>query len=108
MKGTGIYKYKELSIVELLSLLTDRNEMALRTIYERFWNQLYIDAWKVLKNDKASEDVVQEVFIDLWEKKSYDHIDNFDAYIYQAVKYKTLMIFFWNLLLMQFYNSSSG
>lgn len=76
---------------KLLSAIGRRDERAFKELYDRYWEPLYVHAHKVLGEGKASEDVVQEVFVDLWLKGSYNHIDNFQSYIFKSVKYKTLM-----------------
>lgn len=75
----------------LLILLSGKSESAFRELYQRYWVQLYTSARRVLRDEKSAEDIVQEVFIDLWKKDSYDHIENLPAYLHQAVRYKTLM-----------------
>lgn len=92
MKTKGLFdNVRNLSDRQLLILLSQRREEALKELYTRYWNRLYIQARKVLDDRNACEDVVQEVFIDLWEKKSYDQIQKFSAWLHQAVRYKTLM-----------------
>lgn len=80
-----------LSDERLLILLSGKSESAFRELYQRYWVRLYTSARRVLRDEKSAEDVVQEVFIDLWKKDSYGHIENFSAYLHQAVRFKTLM-----------------
>ena len=75
----------------LLRSLAGRDEKALRELYDRYWEPLYLQTFRILGNNKSSEDVVQEVFIDLWEKRKFNHIEDLCAYLFQSVKYKTLM-----------------
>lgn len=82
---------QNLSEQQLLKKLSRRRKGALKDLYNQYWEPLYIHAWKVLREEKASEDVVQEVFIDLWEKGKFEQIENLSAYLYKSVKYKTLM-----------------
>lgn len=51
---------------------------------------MFIQAYKVLKDRSVSEDITQEIFTDLWEKRSLSRIDNLQAYLYQSVKFKVL------------------
>lgn len=76
---------------QLLGMLSGRKESALKVLYSRYWESLYLQAYRVLGEENASEDVVQEVFIDLWEKRKFSRIEDLSAYLYQSVKYKTLM-----------------
>ncbi len=91
MKDTENQIGQNYSEEQLLKLLSRQRESALKELYNRYWETLYINAWKVLGDEKACEDVVQEVFIDLWEKGKFSQIENLSAYLYKAVKYKTLM-----------------
>ncbi|WP_236977144.1 RNA polymerase sigma factor [Membranihabitans maritimus] len=86
-----IRKLFDVSDEVLLQKLRKNNQLALQELYARYWDQLYINAYKILKSKSASEDVVQEIFIDLWEKRKFNSIGNLPAYLYQATKYKTLM-----------------
>lgn len=92
MIGSEQNRCRELTDSQLLELLSKRNKYAFKELYSRYWDRLYLQARNILMDKNACEDVVQEVFIDLWEKKSYDQIRNFSAWIYQAVRYKTLMV----------------
>ncbi|MBY5956774.1 RNA polymerase sigma-70 factor [Membranicola marinus] len=83
---------QNLSEQQLLKNLSRRKESSLKELYNRYWETLYLQAWRILQDEKASEDVVQEVFIDLWEKRKFGDIENLSAYLYQSVKYKTLMM----------------
>src|SRR5690625_2922476 len=83
MVGSEHNKFHKLTDSQLLRLLHERNTHAFRELYSRYWDQLYLQARNVL---------MDKVFIDLWERKSYDHIKNFPAWINQAVRYKTLMV----------------
>ena len=38
-------------------------------IYRDYWSKLYIYAFNVLREQEVCEDIVQEVFIDLWAKR---------------------------------------
>ncbi|HLT93315.1 MAG TPA: RNA polymerase sigma-70 factor [Membranihabitans sp.] len=66
-------------------------EKVFKALYSRYWETLYLQAYRVLGDDKACEDIVQEVFIDIWEKQKLDKIENLSAYLFQSVKFKTLM-----------------
>ena len=58
---------------ELLDRLSKDDESAFRKIYERYFHVLYLTALYFLHNEEDAEDVVQEVFTDLWRKR---HIAN--------------------------------
>lgn len=76
----------------LLSLLKTQKEEALYLLYEKYWDDLYLQAFKVLKDTKSCEDIVQEVFIDVWKKSDQLTIQHLKAYLYQATRFKVLMV----------------
>ncbi len=79
---------------ELLSQLREGKQDAYAEIYDRFQGLLYIYACKIIKDFDEAEDIVQEVFISLWDKRSTLTIQtSLSAYLYTAVRYK-----FMNLL----------
>ena len=57
-------------------------------IYRQYWSKLYIYAFNVLRERELCEDIVQEVFIDLWAKRHEVQISNLRSYLYQSVKYQ--------------------
>ncbi len=57
-------------------------------IYRQYWSKLYIYAFNVLRERQPCEDIVQEVFVDLWSKKDEIQISDLHSYLYQSVKYQ--------------------
>lgn len=54
---------------ELIQLLRNGHELAFTEIYNRYWDKLYFIAHKLLKDPDAAEEIVQEVFLTLWQKR---------------------------------------
>jgi RNA polymerase sigma-70 factor (ECF subfamily) len=59
--------------------------------FHTYWEKLYNLARKILDDDVAAQDVVQDVFVNLWERAKQSHILNLEAYLHQAVKYACFM-----------------
>jgi RNA polymerase sigma-70 factor (family 1) len=79
---------------DLTALLKEGDVAAFTEIYDRFQPLLYVYACKIVKDDDEAEDIVQDVFIYLWDKREDIHFTaSLKAYLYSAVKYK-----FMNLL----------
>ncbi|MCG6915067.1 RNA polymerase sigma-70 factor [bacterium BMS3Abin03] len=57
-------------------------------IYRQYWSKLYIYAFNVLKEKEICEDIIEEIFIDLWTKKDDIRISDLNSYLYQSVKYQ--------------------
>jgi RNA polymerase sigma-70 factor (family 1) len=64
------------------------DKASLEKIYRKYWFKLYIYAFNVLKEREICEDIVQEIFIDLWVKKDKIIIFDINSYLYQSVKYQ--------------------
>ncbi len=73
---------------QLLRLLEDGNEQAFSAIYERYWEQLYDSAEKILQGRAATQDAVQEVFIYLWKRRLSLHVESLQSYLFQAVRFQ--------------------
>lgn len=61
-------------------------------VYDDCFSLLVHKAFDILLERQISEDVVQEVFMDLWERRDSVWIDNYMGYLYKAVKYKSYRI----------------
>ena len=55
---------------ELLTRLTGGDETAYRAVFERYHAALYLNAIRLVRTEEEARDVVQEVFITLWEKRT--------------------------------------
>jgi RNA polymerase sigma-70 factor (ECF subfamily) len=59
--------------LDLLARVAKRERVAFEQLYARYSNILYATAMKFLKQDADAQDVVQDVFIQIWDKaKLYD------------------------------------
>ena len=74
--------------LQLLELLKKGDEAAFVEIYERYWNKLYVRAGLLLGNNDEAEEVVHDIFIQLWHKKGDIHIRfTFNTYISAMLRY---------------------
>ncbi|SMD13263.1 RNA polymerase sigma factor [Pedobacter nyackensis] len=81
--------YRTLQDYELLDLMKSDDEAAFKEIYKRYFELLYIHAYKRLQNKEESQDVIQEVFTALWKKREYIMlVSSLRAYLYTAVRNK--------------------
>lgn len=86
--------YSSFTDIELVHLLKLDDQNAFLEIYNRFQGILYIYACKITKDNDDAEDIVQEVFVYLWDKRSTTILtSSISSYLYSAVRYK-----FFNLL----------
>lgn len=74
---------------ELLARLAVGEEVALTQIYQHHWEPLFVSAFNVLKDRAACEDILQEIFLQLWMKRETLTItSSLGAYLHTATKYQ--------------------
>jgi len=79
-----------LSEKDILHRLRSDDKQAFEILYTRYWAELYQTAFNVLKNRPQSMDVVQEIFIWIWEHRQTLLIKtSLKGYLHAAVKFKT-------------------
>jgi len=64
------------------------DQLSFEQIYRQYWSKLYIFAFNVLLEREICEDILQEVFVSLWEKRHDVQISDLNSYLYQSVKYQ--------------------
>lgn len=57
-------------------------------LYDTYWHQLYAFALNILRDKQDTEDVIQNVFVDIWNRYESVQIEHHKAYLYQAVKFQ--------------------
>ncbi|UGU17463.1 RNA polymerase sigma-70 factor [Sinomicrobium kalidii] len=77
-----------MSDTELLAQLRSGNRVAFEEIFNRYWNRLFAYAYKIYEDEALCEDMVQEIFIRLWERSGELSVSNLEGYLFRAVKYK--------------------
>ena len=80
-------KYSTFHDAELVNLLTENDKDAFSEIYTRYWKKLFAVAYNRISVESICEDVLHDVFTDLWIKRKAKSIDNLNAYLATAVKY---------------------
>ncbi len=74
----------------LFEQMVQGSEQAYYDLFDRHWERLYAIAWRLLNDSEAAKDVVQEVFLNLWERRSTLEVQNAAAYLSRAAKFKAL------------------
>lgn len=81
----------------LIRLLSTGDEKAYKAIYLRYWRPLYsVALWKT-RDQIVAEEMVQELFMQLWENRQKIVIGNLEAYLKTALRYKIIGVIKTNL-----------
>ncbi|GEC71219.1 RNA polymerase sigma-70 factor, ECF subfamily [Flavobacterium flevense] len=81
-----VNKYNDLDLVKRLQ---QNEEEALTIIYKEYWEIMYVAAYNLVKDRSVCEDIVQEVFISLWQRREKLQIKtSLKSYLYTSTVYK--------------------
>ena len=70
---------------ELTSLLSRGSKDAFRQLYNRYGSKIHRFALNYLKSEYDAEELVQDVFLKLWDKRNFlDSSGNIKSYIYKV------------------------
>lgn len=76
----------------LLSLLKNSDTAAFTALYERYWKRMFAMAFLRLERRDLAEDIVQEVFTTLWQKRAVQKIHSLEAWLATAIKYQVITL----------------
>ena len=78
---------------ELLLLLKKNDRIAFYNLYERYSKRLYCFVLKHVKVDEDAEEIIQEVFIKIWEKrKTIDVSSSFESFLFTVTYHATISL----------------
>lgn len=72
---------------ELVTALVSGQENAFTEIYNRYWERLLGIAYNLTKDQVQAEEITQEVFISLWDRRGDVEIVSLGGYLATAVKF---------------------
>lgn len=76
---------------ELLIRMRNNNEEALAILYRRYWETLFRKAYALLKDEPACEDIIQEIFVRIWNNRhSLAITASLSAYLSASVRYEVI------------------
>jgi len=96
MKDKNIHIRESTKITdrELVILLANNDEDAFRTLYYRYKDKLWRFCFGFLKSEFDTDDILQEIFISLWEHRvTVDPSLAFSSYLYKIARNKILNFF---------------
>ena len=87
-------KFREKTDTELVAILVLDNEAAYSELYVRYKNNLYYFVFHLLKSKEETNDIVQEIFIRIWESRSFINPDlSFSSFLYTMARNRILNYF---------------
>jgi hypothetical protein len=83
-------EYKTLSDIALFILLKKDDHAAFTEIHHRYWERLMAIALQRVKDVHIAQDIMQEVFVSLWNNRQKAVIEKPENYLATAVKYLSI------------------
>lgn len=83
-------RYRSLGLDELCALISASDHDAFKELFERTWPVLYDISLRKLGDPDLAKEMVQELFIDVWEKRTRRHIVYALPYLKQAIRFKII------------------
>jgi RNA polymerase sigma-70 factor, ECF subfamily len=75
----------------LLKKISRNDHQAFQVLFDNYWESLFHYAFKVLQNKQDAEEVVQDFFIHLWNKRSeLPELQSVAAYLFTGLKNRLL------------------
>lgn len=85
--------YRAMTDAALVTAMSGGDKMAFDEIYDRYWRKLYSESFKRMKNIEVIEEIVQDVFTDLWVKRETRDITNLESYLAMSIRYQVFGVY---------------
>jgi RNA polymerase sigma-70 factor (ECF subfamily) len=75
----------------LEDLIREGSKKSYEVFFKEYYQDLFLWSNSIVKDGDAAEDIVQEFFVDFWEKKRFKSITtNLQSYIYRSIRNSSL------------------
>ena len=73
---------------ELWLAIRNDDEQAFAMLFDRYWVRLYKTALRYLKDRENSEEIVHDVFLNIWDRRHQLEIESIPSYLLTAIRYQ--------------------
>jgi RNA polymerase sigma-70 factor (family 1) len=70
----------------LLQQMCEGSSKAFDALYDKYWEDVYVAAYRRLKDAAYAKDITQDIFLQLWLRKNETNIDNLASYLFTSVR----------------------
>ena len=74
----------------LLHRLLQGDEQAFIETYDRYWYKLFLSCYRRTRNKAAAEEIVQNLFLKLWERRGTLAIVQLENYLFSSIRNATI------------------
>nr|WP_262898439.1 sigma-70 family RNA polymerase sigma factor [Hymenobacter negativus] len=79
-----------MSDADLLTALYSDDEGSFAEIYQRYCYRLFTLAYQKLKSRETAEELVQDLFENLWNRRANHEIQQLEQYLFSALRYRII------------------
>lgn len=73
---------------QLAARVQSSDRDAFNTLFSQLWEAMYIYAASLVMNDSLAKDLVQDIWIDYWQRRESIDVKNIKSYLFRAIRYK--------------------
>ncbi len=83
----------KLNDLQILEKLKEGNSLAYNQLFDKYYMPLCVYSLKYCDSFQLAEDIVQDLFVKIWDEKLYMKFDNpISPYLFKAIKNNTLQL----------------
>lgn len=90
MKTLPLRAYASWTDAALLEALRADDRTAFAELYERYWHRVFGLAYRRLASRETAEELVQDLFTDLWHKRAAHTIEHLEPYLLTAISRRVI------------------
>lgn len=67
-----------------------KSDKGFRELFDEFYPSMYNYARRIVENEEAADDITQEVFINLWNKRNELEVHSFAGFLYTSTRHRCM------------------
>ncbi|KHJ37438.1 ECF RNA polymerase sigma factor SigK [Pedobacter glucosidilyticus] len=79
--------YDKLTENELWKLIKQHDQKAFRALFDMYWSKVFTTAFRYLKDKDACTEIVNDLFLNIWNKREQLEIESLQAYLTSSARY---------------------
>lgn len=76
------------TLESLCAAVAHSDYKAYNQLFELLWEPMYLYAASIVMDDNLAKDIVQEVWLDYWNRRKVLQIQNIKSFLYKAVRFQ--------------------
>jgi RNA polymerase sigma factor (sigma-70 family) len=74
--------------MEKRRMLEPGDEKAFQSLFREYYPQLFLYGFKIIPQKELLEDIIQELFAEIWNRKNIPEVRSLKAYLIKSLQYK--------------------